>query len=134
MPHLMTDKSIKTFLIEIYENYLEKNGYSIHKLSENSFPLHYISKNELFSEINGAVKTPLSILYFDELKARGWMEKKGMGYYLTANGFTEGYKIKHPLKYFWSVHWRWGVATVIAALGFVSTIIYRYGSICVVGS
>ncbi len=134
MPHLMTENSTKTFLSMVYSRYVDQNGYSFHKLTEYPFPVTYIPDNELFVERSGDTTKYLCTQYFKELEARGWMEKSESSFYLTAKGFTEGYKLKHPLKYFWQVHWKWGVATGIAVLGFVSTLIYRYGTACISGS
>ncbi|PHR64511.1 hypothetical protein [Alcanivorax sp.] len=132
--HLMTEKSIKVFLTMIYARYIDRNGYSFHKLTEYPFPITYEPDNELFIERSGSTKKYLCTQYFKELEARGLMEKSESSFYLTAKGFTEGYKLKHPLKYFCKVHWKWGVATAIAVLGFISTVIYRYGVTCISGS
>lgn len=130
MPHLMTDRTINIFLSMIYEKYIERNGYSLHKLSEHSFPFTYTPDNELFIERNGNVQNYLCTEYFKELQSREFMERNGSNFYLSAKGFTEGYRLKHPVKYFWQVHWKWGIATGIAILAFISTAIYRYGAAC----
>lgn len=131
MPHLMTDESIKVFLKKVFEKYLENCGYSVQRLSEYSFPFYFYFNDDQFIESNGATITPLSIHYFKELVARDLMIKSDHGFCLTFKGYSEAYRIKHPLKYFWKIHWQWGVATGIAILGLISTAIYSYVSSCI---
>lgn len=112
----------------IYDRYVDKNGYSIDKISEHPFPITYKPDNHLFIENKEDTVKYFCAEYFQEMEAREWMERVDSNFYLTAKGFMEGYKIKHPIRYFWQVHWKWGVATGIAVLGFISTAIYRYGT------
>jgi len=58
-----------------------------------------------FYEINKKVRTTLLAHYSKELVARGYLEQDELKFKLTPKGYTQGYKYKHPCRYYISEYW-----------------------------
>ncbi|RRS07064.1 hypothetical protein EAG18_19150 [Pseudoalteromonas sp. J010] len=117
MSHIFTEKNIRDFNQEVFERYIRKHGYSLSKLDEYTFiPLH-LDFPPKFYEQKGNVKKPLLTHYALELVSRGCMVQNDTEFCLTPEGYTKGYRYKHPVKYFFKAHWQWFFGVII--MGFI---------------
>lgn len=119
MSHLFTEKNIKLFVKTLFERYIQVHGYSLSNL--DGYKISSISQDfpSVFYEVKGNVSKSLISDYALELVSRGLLQRStecALYFNITAKGYTEGYKVKHPVKYFFLAHWQWFFGCIIIGL------------------